>query len=154
MADWTNVVSAGVGVAGLAFGLYERYAGKRSLRVQKLDEVLRLREDKVLFKESVPDVALRPLAASVKEWRDQCSEAKAIASHGSSTRRDLQICWDAAATFENQVEVMLARLNHSDPYVFVSGEDLRHLDELKESLRETTREPAARLATRRRWWNL
>lgn len=154
MPDLTDIVSAGVGVAGLAFGLYERYAGKRSLRVQKLDEVLRLREDKVLFNESVPDVALRPLAASVKEWRERCSEAKAISSHGSSSRRDLQICLDAAATFENQVEVMLARLDHSDPYVFVSGEDRQHLETLKESLRQTTREPVARLATRRRWWNL
>lgn len=113
------MVSTGVGVAGLTFGLYERYAGKRFLRVEKLAEVLRLREDKVLFSESVPDVALRPLAASVKEWRDPCSEAKAIASHGSSTRRDLQICLNAAATFENQVEAMLARLDHgSDRCVF------------------------------------
>jgi hypothetical protein len=154
MADWTNVVSAGVGVAGLSYGFYERYFGsRRSLRIGKIKEVLRDREDKVLFSESIPDEALRPLAASAKEFRLKCSEAKALTRSGSSVRHDLKTCLDAAALFEYQVQQMLKQLERSDPSlrsdpnVFVYADDKKHLDDLKAQLRDTTREPASRLAT-------
>jgi len=154
MPEWPSVVSALVGVAGFTYGVYERYAGKKSVRIQKINDVVRDREDKILFSESVPDVALRPLAASAKEWREKCSDAKSVTSHGSPARRDLQACLDAAKRFESQVNRLIEQLDHTDPYVFVSGDELARLEELKAQLREATREPAARLAARRRWWQL
>jgi hypothetical protein len=155
MPDWTDIVSACVGVAGLAYGLSERYIGKRTIRIDKINEVLRDREDKVLFSQSVPDVALRPLAASAKEWREKCSEARAITSQGSPARRDLKICLDAAAIFENRVEQMLQEKKEQiDDYMFVDGHDKERLDELKAQLRDATREPAEHLASRHHWWDL
>jgi hypothetical protein len=137
-----------------SYGFYERYFGsRRSLRIGKIKEVLRDREDKVLFSESIPDEALRPLAASAKEFRLKCSEAKALTRSGSSVRHDLKTCLDAAALFEYQVQQMLKQLERSDPSlrsdpnVFVYADDKKHLDDLKAQLRDTTREPASRLAT-------
>jgi hypothetical protein len=151
MPSWTDIVTACAGVAGFAYGLSERYRGKRSIRRDKIQEVLRDRDDKVLFSEEVPDVALRPLANSAKEWRNKCSEARAITSQGSSARRDLKTCLDAAALFENRVQQMLAERDQIDDFVFVSGDDMRRLDKLKAQLRDTTGEPTMRLAAYR-WW--
>jgi hypothetical protein len=155
MPDWTNVVSAGVGVAGFAYGLIERYAGKRSLRINKINEVLRDREDKVLFSPSVDDEELVQLAASAKEWRQKCSEAKAVTSQGSPARHHLKVCLDAAALFENQVQQMI-REQKSDAgsFIFAYGADKKRLDEFKARLREVTEKPAEHLAAPRHWWNL
>jgi hypothetical protein len=121
MPSWTDIVTACVGIAGFGYGLSERYRGKRSIRRDKINDVLSDREDKVLFSETVPDVALRPQAASAKEWRKKCSEAKAMTSQGSPARRELKTLMDAAADFENQVEQMLVGKDPADAYVYVSG---------------------------------
>lgn len=153
MPSWTDIVGACVGAAGLAYGISERYRGKQSIRRDKIKEVLSDRDDKVLFSEEIPDVALRPLAASAKEWRKKCSEAMRMTSQGSPARHDLKTCLQAAALFENRVEQMLAEKDQIDDYVFVSGDDKSHLDDLKAQLRETTREPTKRLAAYH-WWQL
>jgi hypothetical protein len=113
-----------------------------------IGEVIRDREDKILFSEDVPDVALRPLAKSAKEWRVKCSQAKAATALDSPARQDLQICLDAAAVFENGVEQILQEQGTSaaDPYMFVGGAEKDRLDALKKQLREATKGPAARLA--------
>jgi hypothetical protein len=56
-----------------------------------------------------------------------------------------------AALFENRAQQMLAERDQIDDFVFVSGDDMRRLDELKAQLRDTTREPTKRLAAYRRW---
>jgi hypothetical protein len=153
MPSWTDIVTACVGATGFVYGLSERYRGKRSIRSGKIKEVLRDRDDKVLFSEELPDVALQPLAESAKEWRNKCSEARAIMSQGSPARNELKTCLNAAAIFENGVEQMLAEKGQVNYTVYVSGDDKRHLDELKSQLRDITRDPADRLATYH-WWQL